>query len=390
MERRPKFKHIHPVFRPEPGIVRLGELFGTAVELDDPNGAIERLCRLMDGTRTIEQLCADMLAADPELTREEISEAVDGIHSLGFLYDAAQEERAGLTERERTRYKGNLNLFMQYANFEQSPAMIQERLKRAKVTILGMGAFGSSLLFNLAGLGVERVRIVDFDKVELSNLNRQMLFNEGDLGRPKIEVAREFMARFHSGMEIETLSMEIASAADAQQAVAGSDLVILSADQPFFVLPHWINQACVKLGVPLIGGGILLTQGTFFSMVPGQTGCLDCMMLHRVERAEDYPQIVEEYMDSRFMPPNSATAPTLMTVTGIIATEVLRCLTGIAPMQSAGRMLGYDFMTLEMREIQAWPRYEAACPTCGHGDPEQPIFRLIRKPEYASRSVVQR
>jgi hypothetical protein len=95
-------------------------------------------------------------------------------------------------------------------------------------------------------------------------------------------------------------------------------------------------------------------------------------------------------MESRFVPPNSATAPTLMTVTGIIATDVMRALSGIAPMQSAGKLLGYDFMTWEMRVIQEWPRYEDTCPTCGHGDPVQRIFQLLRKPEYASRSVVQR
>ncbi|HEU4965054.1 MAG TPA: ThiF family adenylyltransferase, partial [Bacilli bacterium] len=160
MERRPIFKHIHPVYELTPGVVRLGEQFGVAVDLEDEQGSVRRLVQLLDGTRTLEQVHMEMMAHFPALTRQELDEAVSALHEMGFLYDRASEEQTELTAQERDRYKGNLNLFEYYANFDRAPAHFQERLKQAKVTILGMGAFGSSLLFNLAGLGVLHAKIV--------------------------------------------------------------------------------------------------------------------------------------------------------------------------------------------------------------------------------------
>lgn len=390
MERRPIFKNIHPVYEVQPGLLRLGELVGTAVELDDPNGSIEQMIRMMDGTRTSADLHQALLADYPELTRAEVEGALEALHELGFLYDQCLEEQVTLTAEERDRYKGNLNLFAHYANFSQSPGMIQERLKNAKVTVLGMGAFGSSLLFQLAGLGVGQVRIVDFDTVELSNLNRQMLFSEPDLGRLKIDVAKEFMARFNSTMQIETVELEIRSSADVERVIAGSDLVIQAADQPFFILMQWVNKAVVKHNIPLVGGGIQLSGGTMYAVLPGKSGCMDCMLLRRTDEAEDYPEIVERFLQSRYIPPNSATAPTLMQITSHIGMEALRILTGIGEVLTAGKLMHYDFMTWQQEVMTDFERDEDRCPTCGHGDPNHPVFRIAQNSDFSGRPVVPR
>ena len=152
-----------------------------------------------------------------------------------------------------------------------------------KVTILGSGAFGSTLLSSFAGLGVTNVRIADFDRVELSNLNRQLLFKESDIGRLKIEVAEEFVTERNSSMSVETIRKKISSVDDVKELIADSDLVILAADTPFFFIQRWVNTACVELEIPYIAGGVNVTEGTFYHISPKKTPCLDCFHLYHYD-----------------------------------------------------------------------------------------------------------
>jgi molybdopterin-synthase adenylyltransferase len=390
MERRPKFKQIHPVIEMEPGLIRLGELFGTAIELEDPDGSIRQLIKLMDGTRTVEQIYKDLSVDYVNLTMQDVIEGVEGLNEYGFLYDQAIEDASHLNDKQRMRYKANLGYFSFFANLEQSPGVYQERLRNATVTVLGMGAFGSSILVNLAGLGVGKIRIADFDTVELSNLNRQILFNENDLDRFKIDVAEEFIKRFNSEVQVEKVYLEIKSAEDAERAIEGSDLVLLAADQPFFIVQRWVNKACTKLGIPFIGGGINLTEGQMFTILPGQSGCIDCMHLSRIRLAEDYPQILARQLETNFIPPTATTAPNVLMITGMIAAEATKFLTGIAPMESVGKVILHDFMTFEKSIFNEWERDEENCPSCGAGSEDQPIFQVLLNKEFSDRNVVPR
>lgn len=383
----PCFKKIHPVFETEPGILRVGESPDSSFELADENGSVRKLIELLDGTRSVEEIYAVLNINYPNLSYAEVIEAVEELHSLGFLYDASLEEVVSLEEVERERFKANINFFSHYADFRQSPGQIQERLKNSSITIIGMGAFGSGILSNLAGLGVQNVCIVDYDTVELSNLNRQMLFSESDIGRVKIEAARDFMHRFYSDMKITTVQMKIESSEGVEQVIAGSDLVILAADQPFVLIQHWVNQACVKLRIPLIGGGVIFTKGQFFTVIPEQTGCLDCMFLTRAEMAEDYPQYVDKFLSEDISIPTAALAPNIMMITGMISLEAVRLLTGIGTIQASGKILMFDFMTLEKEELIEWER-QKECPTCGEGNDNHPIFQAIVKNEKKVRSVI--
>ncbi|GEB33219.1 MULTISPECIES: ThiF family adenylyltransferase [Brevibacillus] len=384
MVRRPLFKPVHPVYEVTEQTIRMGDAPGYSVELDDENKAIRKMVKLMDGTRTIEDIHSALLGEYPELTREEIAEAVEDLGGLGFIMDQEAEEASGLTLAQKERYKANIRFFSLFTNLEQSPSYVQEQLSGKKVTILGMGAFGSTVLANLVGVGIEQIKLVDFDRVELNNLNRQMLFNEADVGRLKVEAARDFIARLHSGVAIETETMQIGSSADVEQVIAGSDLVVLAADQPFFVLPRWVNRACVNLGIPYIAGGFNLIEGQFFLVDPGKTGCLDCMHLHRSEQVEDYVRLIENLLNTEFRPPTATIAPNTMMITAMMASDAVRFLTGIAPVQSAGKLLLFDFNTLEKKVFVEWERNEQACPTCGKGNGEEPIFQVRANEVYVN------
>ncbi|OUQ90055.1 thiamin biosynthesis protein [Brevibacillus brevis] len=378
MERRPLFKPVHPVYEVTEQMLRLGEAPGYTFELEDENGSIRKMIKLMDGTRTIGEIHTLLVVDYPEITYEEIVEAVESLSGLGFLMDQAKEEASVLTSEQKERYKANIRYFSLFTDLNQSPSKLQEQVSRKKVTILGMGAFGSTLLVNLVGAGIQHIKLVDFDRVELSNLNRQMVFNEHDIGRLKVEAARDFIGRLHSEVLIETETMQIKSSEDVERVIAGSDLVMLAADQPFFFLQRWVNHACTKLQIPFIAGGFNLIEGQFFMVEPGKTGCIDCMHLHRSTQIEDYPQLIQRLLDTNFILPTATIAPNTMMITGMMASDAIRYLTGIAPVQSAGKFIIFDFNTLEKSVFFEWERNEAECPTCGRGSGTEPIFHIKR------------
>ncbi|UFJ42860.1 ThiF family adenylyltransferase [Brevibacillus humidisoli] len=265
----PKFKAIHPIYRFDDRSLRLGDVPGIAVDVEDEIGFVSELTKMLDGSRSVEVIHNELLLKYRELDLEDVQEAIDELNTLGFIENESFGTQNSLTDRQRERYKANVRYFSFFTDAHYSPYAVQEKLLQTRVTVLGMGAFGSSILVNLTGLGFGHIRILDFDTVELSNLNRQFMFKEGDIGRKKIEVAQTFVNEFNSDLAIETLSVQLRSVDEIRTAIQGSDLVLLAADQPFVILQRMVNQACVELGIPLIGGGINLTEGMVYTIIPG-------------------------------------------------------------------------------------------------------------------------
>lgn len=375
MSYRPLFKQIYPFFKIK-DVIHMGSRLNF-IEIPDPDGSIYDLLILMDGTRTVEEIEQAIIEKYPHVTPTEIKEAISDIDNLGFVVDASAVERTSLTEKERDRFKGNINFFTYFANSEKSAYEFQERLSNSTVTIIGMGGFGSNLLYNMAGLGVKNVRIADFDRVELSNLNRQLLFNEKDLGRPKIEVAKEFMATFHSDMNIETFSLKVENSKQIEELAKGSDLVLLAADEPMILLAGWLNKACVKLNIPFIIGGMGIDSGEFYTIIPGQTGCFDCMHLYFLSQNENYEESTRALL--HFNPSNWGTAPGVATITAMISFEAAKILTGIEPKVADGKMYSIDIHTLESEILHRWERNKEECPTCGEGNTKYTTFFDIFK-----------
>ncbi|WP_261300556.1 HesA/MoeB/ThiF family protein [Paenibacillus andongensis] len=366
----------------EKGLFRISELFpDRAVEIEDEDGFFQLLIQQMDGTRTIDQILAELQSRDTPVTDDELLELIGDLDAIGLLDNMASAAYSSFSSEELERYKANLNYFRSFSSLASSPWEMQQALKSAKITVIGVGTLGSGVLFNLAGLGVENVRIIDFDHVEWSNLNRQLLFNETDIGRRKIDAANEFIHRFHSRMVLDCIPGEIRSADDAEKAVTDSDFVVLAADQPHFMLERWVNQACVKQGIPFIGGGVNAVEGQLYTVVPGQTGCLDCNYLLRSRQDEDYLRYIQSCITSCFKMPSTAIAPNYMLLTGMVCGEVVRMITKTNALQSAGKVVSIHFETFRTEIKMDFASPTPECPTCGHGKGEEAIFRYFRELE---------
>ncbi|WP_276356797.1 HesA/MoeB/ThiF family protein [Cohnella caldifontis] len=362
---RPAFKRLYDVRSLPGGLLRIGESSpNRAVEIEDEAGWVERLIRLMDGTRTIGGLRDALSESHPEVTTEDVAELVAELDGLGYVDDRRAEEAASLPPDEAERFKANLNYFSYYSNLASDPWHMQKRLRDAKITVIGAGALGCGVLLNLAGLGVTAVRIVDFDVVERSNLNRQWLYGEPDIGRRKIETACEFLNRFRSGMKLDPLDREIASADEAGEAILGSDFVVLAADQPYWLLERWVNEACVRENIPFIAGGMNINEGQLYTVVPGRTGCVACIDVRYGREHAGHASFVEQCRASDFRMPSTSIAPGYMILAGMAGGEIARWFTGSAGLFSLGRV-----MVMNMDTCRAEPRIDFAapqpdCPVC--------------------------
>ena len=223
----------------------------------------------------------------------------------------------------------------------------QRKLMQSKALIIGAGGLGSPSAVYLALAGVGTIGIVDFDVVDLSNLQRQILHHTADVGRPKLESARDNLRAYNPDVNVVPHEVRLESD-NAMDIIGQYDLVINGADN--FATRYLVNDACYLLGKPLVDGSILIFDGQTTVFMPGQ-GCYRCLF-----PAPPPPGMV----------PNCAEAGVLGALTGLVgsiqATEALKLVLGIGESLSS-RLILIDALSMSFREVKL--KRNPACPLCG-------------------------
>jgi len=200
------------------------------VELADPTGQVLAMLQLLhEGTRTPEQLRSALADRWPELSVADVTDALEALDGFGWLEDA--DACSQLTEHQRERYFSNLAFFDGFTSLSQPRETYQARLLRSRVLLLGAGGLGSSVLQNLAGLGVGHVTLVDFDRVELKNLARQFTYTEDHVGASKVDQVARWVRSFNSEMSVEAIDRRIETSEDVLGVLSGAELVISAIDR---------------------------------------------------------------------------------------------------------------------------------------------------------------
>jgi adenylyltransferase/sulfurtransferase len=224
----------------------------------------------------------------------------------------------------------------------------QKRLKAARVLLIGAGGLGSPLALYLAAAGVGHIGLVDFDVVDVTNLQRQILHGTKDVGRPKIDSARDRIADLNPNVELTTYSSSLTSA-NALEIIAKYDIVVDGTDN--FPTRYLVNDACVMLGKPNIYGSIFRFEGqaSVFSTKDGP--CYRCLF------PEPPPP---------GMVPSCAEGGVLGVLPGLIgtiqATETIKLIVGIGE-PLIGRLLLVDALAMQFRTVKV--KKNPACPACG-------------------------
>jgi adenylyltransferase/sulfurtransferase len=243
----------------------------------------------------------------------------------------------------------------------------QRKIFEAKVLIVGAGGLGSPVALYLGLAGVGTLGLVDFDIVDLSNLQRQILHQTADVGKPKVVSARETLNAHNPDVKVVTHEEPLHSE-NALDIISQYDIIVNGADN--FAVRYLVNDACVFLKKPLVDGSILLFDGQATVYLPGK-GCYRCLY-----PTPPPPGLV----------PSCAEAGVLGALCGTVgsiqATEVLKLILGIGDSLN-GRLLLYDALSMEMRQVRV--RRDPNCVVCGDNPT---VTQLIDYDEFCGTAPV--
>ncbi|MCK4274859.1 MAG: HesA/MoeB/ThiF family protein [Dehalococcoidales bacterium] len=242
-----------------------------------------------------------------------------------------------LTERELQRYDRQMMIY----GFGEDG---QEKLQKAKVFIAGVGGLGSPVAIYLAVAGIGTIRIVDHDTVELSNLNRQVLHWDENIGGEKAASAVAKLQKLNPDVRIEAISETITDD-NASQLVGDSDLIVDAMDN----LPtrYLLNKTAIEKGIPFFHGAVYGFEGRAMTVIPGKSACLNCLYHGADAPKEKFPVI----------------GVTPAVIGCIQATEVIKYLTGLGELLT-NRLLNYDALSMKFTEFKV--NRDPNCEHCGN------------------------
>ncbi|HOA68933.1 MAG TPA: HesA/MoeB/ThiF family protein [Methanosarcina thermophila] len=217
----------------------------------------------------------------------------------------------------------------------------QKKLRKAKIFVAGAGGLGSPISTYLAIAGIGKIILAVFDSVELSNLNRQFLHHEKDVGREKIKSAEEKLLSLNPEIKIETIRERITEE-NADSVVPSCDLIIDALDN--FDTRHVLNRLAVERNIPLVHGAVSGYRGQVTTVIPGKTPCLYCI----------FPTSLKKEV-----------FPVLGTTPGVIGTiqanEAIKYITGQGKLLE-GRLLLWDGLSCSFSELKI--NKTENCPIC--------------------------
>ncbi len=240
----------------------------------------------------------------------------------------------------------------------------QERLLKAKVLIIGAGGLGSPAALYLASAGIGKIGIVDFDKVELNNLQRQIVHTFKSVGEPKVESAKNTLNAINQDVEIVPYELRLTSE-NILDIIKDYDIIVDGSDN--FPTRYLVNDACVLSGKPLSHGGIFRFDGQAITILPEKSACYRCLF------PEPPPP---------GLMPSCQEAGILGAVAGVIGTiqanEVLKYVLGIGNLL-AGKLLVFNALDSSFRQVKVLRNPE--CPLCGQ---TPTVTKLIDYEEFCS------
>lgn len=245
-----------------------------------------------------------------------------------------------LTSDEMQRY--SRQVMLEEIGFEG-----MEKIRGAKVCVVGAGGIGNPVATQLVAMGVGKVRIVDRDVIEVTNLHRQHLYTDDDIGRVKVEVAAERLLKLNPGVEIEPVPTSVTKFT-AESIVKGFDVVIDALDS--IDARYALNDACLKLSIPLIYAGAIGVTGTVCTILPNKSACVKCR----------FPELKEDEMPA--CSTEGVHPSILYLVAGVEVSEAVKIIMGKEPdLVNTIFLMDLGNLTFDKFRIK---RAEE-CPACG-------------------------
>lgn len=349
--------------------LRLGTLPPLAHEVEDPPPFLaDLLASLARPTERDEVVAA--VAHQHGWSLDEADTLISDLEDAGVLVPVF--ERGGRYDRHRLYYR-----------MLGVDGDTQQRLGTATIGLIGMGGIGTHLAVHLAAAGIGRLLITDGDVIELSNLTRQTLYREADVGRLKVEAAAEHLRQLRADLEVKVIAEQFDGPGLAEAVAAEADIILLSADRPATV-HSWTNAASLTKGIPFSAAGYIEGHGCIgpFLHSPA-TPCFECIRVsadalpgQSLDPASIRSPAIE--FNPGFQAPSYG--PLNGLVAAIQANEAIRWLLGL-PVVTRERRLLIDSVSYEVT-WEDFPTAETTCTVCGRAP-------LQERPEQLSNVVDQ-
>ena len=255
-------------------------------------------------------------------------------------------EVSDLSEKELDRY--SRQVMLQEIGYQG-----QLKLKQSRVCVVGVGGLGNPITTRLAAMGVGKIRIVDRDVIELSNLHRQTMFDEDDVGQVKVETAAKKLRKLNNDIIIEELPVSI-NDYTALDAVDGCDVVIDALDS--VNARYSLNRACIEKKIPFVTGAAVGVTGQTFTIIPNESACYYCL----------FPALDEDSMPTCSI---EGVHPSILSIIGgIEVSEAVKIITGKKP-SLQDKVLHVDLENLIFNFTKV-SRVEE-CSVCGSGKKQE-------------------
>lgn len=340
-------KHILVV--PYENTISIGNTLQSAIEVEDTTGVIYDILKLCDGKKCINDIYDEIIKKYTDIEKSDIEEIIDSISEYPYIFeDGDLDSKHNISDKLLERHSRNINFLSNFDADGNNKYDYLQKLLDSKIMIFGLGGVGSPLIYNLAALGVGEIIGVDFDSVDLTNLNRQILYREDQIGMKKVIAAGETIKKFNSNVNFVPVDMTVKSSEDVLKLINkfNPTIVICAADKPPLWIYKWINEACMITDKPWIFGGNSETTSYFQTIIPHKTSCFECKQTYLNENEckdglNKYKAILANGYDTE----NNCTSASSSALASFVTFDALRIITGCGEPMSINKRTFIDYKT---------------------------------------------
>ncbi|KAB8028484.1 HesA/MoeB/ThiF family protein [Fluviispira multicolorata] len=318
------------------------------LEISDGKELVKDCIKYFTGT-TVNEVY-DLIIKYHDIEKEEFLNIVDLLISHNIIKEEFNHNKSqiNLTPKDLLKHDRQIKYMESlFGNSTEKSIKFQEKIKSLNICIIGVGGVGSYLSYGLLAMGVSKITLVDHDSIELSNTSRQMLYVEADVGRSKIEVAKEKLKLVNPEAEINTHNIAIKNDAILEVCLQNNpDLVILAADTPRGLIPYIVDRVCHKKNIPFVSGAPtcdMIRVGPL--IIPGKTASFSELMPPLFDNIEDIDKDIK-FINNRFI--GSVMDPFNAIAAKMLLAEIIKYFTNYQQCRILGKMILLSTDTWEL------------------------------------------
>jgi len=333
--------------------VNIGSSVDRAVEIIDPSGAIFKIISEMNGTNTRQEILEKVRVNYKDVTGKDIDMLIDLLEKNKYIIEDHKNYIDYFEDYNKERHKRNINFLGNFSAIGSEKYEYIENIQNQRILLLGLGGVGSTILYNLSALGVKDILGVDYDIVDKTNLNRQILYRESDVGKLKVLSAKRTVKEFNSDIKFTTKNQQIKNEKELQELVSEyrPTFIICAADRPSILLNEWLNNVCLKEGLPWMYGGNSESVSYYRLVEPGITSCFKCSEINFHENKQFEAIEKNEYIRrEQPSPQNNCIAASSSILGSMIVFDYIKYTTKMEKTKSNSSMIKFNYSSMNITE----------------------------------------